>query len=331
MPAALPLSELSAQDQLVQNLFAPPPPSRYNTGGGGGDNYELQALGASGLLGEAGKFISQLSRIQEIRKVEDEARTAAEEIGRIPLLDPQYQQRVMDVQSRFPMAFGTQPVQSVLRNNMGAQDDIARQQLAQREFQQKQGKLLGRQAIRKASLEQLAQLEEEAPPELVAELGPDIEKRAMALGEAQTLYQQLPPSLRTTVDPTNPLAVKNALNKHQAQLPPFFTKIKNNPDEQANAIMYAEQIKALRDKETKGMETDNKFTLSEAEDATLVAAQEGLESLVGKNPPVDAILKTKSLLMGGGSGGGGDGKDWRPSILLNSLSAPLTPAANVGQ
>lgn len=330
MPAALPLSELSAQDQLVQNLFAPPPPSRYNMGGSGGDNYELQALGASGLLGEAGKFISQLSRIQEIRKAEKEAQMAAEEIGRIPLLDPQYQQRVMDVQSRFPMAFGTQPVQSALRNTMSARDDIARQQMAQDEAQQKQSKLLGRQAIRKASLEQLAQLEEEAPPELVAELGPDIERRAMALGEAQTLYQQLPPSLRTTVDPTNPLAVKNALNKHKSQLPPFFSKIKDNPDEQANAIMYAEQIKALRDKETKGVETDKKFSLSEAEDATLLAAQEGLEALVGKNPPIDAILKTKSLLMGGG-GGGGDGKDWRPSILLNSLSAPLTPAANVGQ
>ena len=202
MPAALPLSELSAQGQVIQNLFAPPQPSRYNTGGGGGDNYELQALGASGLLGNAGKFISQLSRIQEIRKVENEARTAAEEIGRIPLLDPQYQQRVMDVQSRFPMAFGTQPVQSALRSNMSAQDDIARQQLAQDKYQREQQKLLGRQSIRKASLEQLAQIEEQAPPELVAELGPDIEKRAMALGEAETLYQQLPPSLRTRVDPS---------------------------------------------------------------------------------------------------------------------------------
>jgi hypothetical protein len=296
MPAALPLSALSAQDQVIQNLFAPPQPSRYNTGGGGGDNYELQALGASGLLGNAGKFISQLSRIQEIRKVEDEARTAAEEIGRIPLLDPQYQQRVMDVQSRFPMAFGTQPVQSALRNNMSAQDDIARQQLAQDKYQQEQQKLMGKQFIRKSSLEQLAQLEEQAPPELVAELGPDIEKRAMALGEAETLYQQLPPSLRTRVDPSNPTAVKSALNKHTSQLPPFFSKIKNNPDEQANAITYAEQIKALRDKETKGMETDRKFMLAEDESATLTAAQEGLEALVGKNPPIDAIIKTKSLL-----------------------------------
>ncbi len=296
MPAALPISELSAQDQLVQSLFAPPPPSRYNTGGGGGDNYELQALGNSGLLGEAGKFISQLSRIQEIRKAENEAQMAAEEIGRIPLLDPQYQQRVMDVQSRFPMSFGTQPVQSALRNTMGARDDIARQQMAQDEAQQKQSKLLGKQFVRKATLEQLAQMEEEAPPETVAELGPDIEKRAMALGEAQTLYQQLPPARRVNVDPNNPIAIKNELNKHLAQLPPFFSKIKNNPDEQANAIMYAEQIKALNDKVAKGMETDKRFTLPEDENAVLLAAQEGLESLVGKNPPVEAIIKTKSLL-----------------------------------
>jgi hypothetical protein len=314
MPAALPLSALSAQDQVIQNLFAPPQPSRYNTGGGGGDNYELQALGASGLLGNAGKFISQLSRIQEIRKVEDEARTAAEEIGRIPLLDPQYQQRVMDVQSRFPMAFGTQPVQSALRNNMSAQDDIARQQLAQDKYQQEQQKLMGKQFIRKSSLEQLAQLEEQAPPELVAELGPDIEKRAMALGEAETLYQQLPPSLRTRVDPSNPTAVKSALNKHKSQLPPFFSKIKDNPDEQANAIMYAEQIKALKDKQNV-----KDYEATEDEFNTLTAAQEGLEALVGKNPPIDAIIKTKSLL-GGGGGGGGDGKDWRPSIILNGLT-----------
>ena len=281
----------------MQSLFAPPPPSRYNTGGGGGgDNYELQALGNSGLLGEAGKFISQLSRIQEIRKAEKEAQMAAEEIGRIPLLDPQYQQRVMDVQSRFPMSFGTQPVQSALRNTMGARDDIARQQMAQDEAQQKQSKLLGKQFVRKATLEQLAQMEEEAPPETVAELGPDIEKRAMALGEAQTLYQQLPPARRVNVDPNNPIAIKNELNKHLAQLPPFFTKIKNNPDEQANAIMYAEQIKALNDKVSKGMETDKRFTLPEDENAVLLAAQEGLESLVGKNPPVEAIIKTKSLL-----------------------------------
>lgn len=280
----------------MQSLFAPPPPSRYNTGGGGGDNYELQALGNSGLLGEAGKFISQLSRIQEVRKAEKEAQMAAEEIGRIPLLDPQYQQRVMDVQSRFPMSFGTQPVQSALRNTMGARDDIARQQMAQDEAQQKQSKLLGKQFVRKATLEQLAQMEEEAPPETVAELGPDIEKRAMALGEAQTLYQQLPPARRVNVDPNNPIAIKNELNKHLAQLPPFFTKIKNNPDEQANAIMYAEQIKALNDKVSKGMETDKRFTLPEDENAVLLAAQEGLESLVGKNPPVEAILKTKSLL-----------------------------------
>jgi hypothetical protein len=297
MPAALPISALSAQDQVIQNLFAPPQPSRYNMGGGGGgDNYELQALGASGLLGNAGKFISQLARIQEIRKEENEAKTAAEEIGRIPLLDENYQQRVMEVQSRFPMAFGTQPVQSALRNNMSAQDDIARQQLAQDKYQQDQRKLLGRQSVRKASLEQLAQLEEQAPPELVAELGPDIEKRAMALGEAETLYQQLPPALRPRVDKNNPTAVKSALNKHTSQLPPFFSKIKNNPDEQANAITYAEQIKALRDKETKGAETDKKFSLSEDENATLTAAQEGLEALVGKNPPIDAIIKTKSLL-----------------------------------
>jgi hypothetical protein len=291
MPAALPLSALSAQDQVIQNLFAPPQPSRYNTGGSGGDNYELQALGASGLLGNAGKFISQLSRIQEIRKVEDEARTAAEEIGRIPLLDPQYQQRVMDVQSRFPMAFGTQPVQSALRNNMSAQDDIARQQLAQDKYQQEQQKLMGKQFIRKSSLEQLAQLEEQAPPELVAELGPDIEKRAMALGEAETLYQQLPPSLRTRVDKSNPTAVKSALNKHKSQLPPFFSKIKDNPDEQANAIAYAEQIKALKDKQNV-----KDYEPTEEEFNTLTAAQEGLEALVGKNPPIDAIIKTKSLL-----------------------------------
>lgn len=280
----------------MQSLFAPPPPSRYNTGGGGGDNYELQALGNSGLLGEAGKFISQLSRIQEIRKAENEAQMAAEEIGRIPLLDPQYQQRVMDVQSRFPMSFGTQPVQSALRNTMGARDDIARQQMAQDEAQQKQSKLLGKQFVRKATLEQLAQMEEEAPPETVAELGPDIEKRAMALGEAQTLYQQLPPARRVNVDPNNPIAIKNELNKHTSQLPPFFSKIRNNPDEQANAITYAEQIKALNDKIAKGMETDKRFTLPEDENAVLLAAQEGLESLVGKNPPVEAIIKTKSLL-----------------------------------
>jgi hypothetical protein len=326
MPAALPISELSAQGQLVQSLFAPPQPSRYNMGGGGGgDSYELQALGASGLLGNAGKFISQLARIQEIRKEENDAKTAAEEIGRIPLLDENYQQRVMEVQSRFPMAFGTQPVQSALRNNMSAQDDIARQQLAQDKYQQDQRKLLGRQSVRKASLEQLAQLEEQAPPELVAELGPDIEKRAMALGEAETLYQQLPPALRTRVDPNNPTAVKSALNKHTSQLPPFFSKIKNNPDEQANAITYAEQIKALKDKQNV-----KDYEPTEEEFNTLTAAQEGLEALVGKNPPIDAIIKTKPLLMGGG-GGGGDGKDWRPSILLNSISAPLTTAPNVGQ
>jgi len=292
MPAALPISELSAQGQLVQSLFAPPQPSRYNMGGGGGgDSYELQALGASGLLGNAGKFISQLARIQEIRKEENDAKTAAEEIGRIPLLDPQYQQRVMEVQSRFPMAFGTQPVQSALRSNMSAQDDIARQQLAQDKYQQDQQKLLGRQSVRKASLEQLAQLEEQAPPELVAELGPDIEKRAIALGEAETLYQQLPPALRTRVDPNNPTAVKSALNKHTSQLPPFFSKIKNNPDEQANAITYAEQIKALKDKQNV-----KDYEPTEEEFNTLTAAQEGLEALVGKNPPIDAIIKTKSLL-----------------------------------
>jgi hypothetical protein len=323
MPAALPISELSAQGQLVQSLFAPPQPSRYNMGGG--DSYELQALGASGLLGNAGKFISQLARIQEIRKEENDAKTAAEEIGRIPLLDENYQQRVMEVQSRFPMAFGTQPVQSALRNNMSAQDDIARQQLAQDKYRQDQQKLLGRQSVRKASLEQLAQLEEQAPPELVAELGPDIEKRAMALGEAETLYQQLPPALRTRVDKSNPTAVKSALNKHTSQLPPFFSKIKNNPDEQANAIAYAEQIKALKDKQNV-----KDYEPTEEEFNTLTAAQEGLEALVGKNPPIDAIIKTKPLLMGGG-GGGGDGKDWRPSILLNSISAPLTTAPNVGQ
>jgi hypothetical protein len=315
MPAALPISALSAQDQVIQNLFAPPQPSRYNMGGGGGgDNYELQALGASGLLGNAGKFISQLARIQEIRKEENEAKTAAEEIGRIPLLDENYQQRVMEVQSRFPMAFGTQPVQSALRNNMSAQDDIARQQLAQNKYQQEQQKLLGRQSVRKASLEQLAQLEEQAPPELVAELGPDIEKRAMALGEAETLYQQLPPALRPRVDKSNPTAVKSALNKHKSQLPPFFSKIKDNPDEQANAIAYAEQIKALKDKQNV-----KDYEPTEEEFNTLTAAQEGLEALVGKNPPIDAIIKTKPLLMGGG-GGGGDGKDWRPSIILNGLT-----------
>lgn len=280
---------------MISSLFAPAKPTTYAPSAGG-DPAAIDALGASGLLGNAGKFISQLSRIQEIRKAENEAQMAAEEIGRIPLLDPQYQQRVMDVQSRFPMSFGTQPVQSALRNTMGARDDIARQQMAQDEAQQKQSKLLGKQFVRKATLEQLAQMEEEAPPETVAELGPDIEKRAMALGEAQTLYQQLPPARRVNVDPNNPIAIKNELNKHLAQLPPFFTKIKNNPDEQANAIMYAEQIKALNDKIAKGMETDKRFTLPEDENAVLLAAQEGLESLVGKNPPVEAIIKTKSLL-----------------------------------
>lgn len=317
MPATLPLS---AQDQMISSLFAPPKPTTYAPAAGG--DAAVDALGASGLLGNAGKFMSQLSRIQEARKMEQEAKVASEEIGRIPTLDPQYNERVTDVQNRFPMVFGTQPVQSALRRSLGARDEVAQQAQKEEETRLEQDKLAGKQFIRKAGPEQLAQFEEQADPRLVATLGPDMEKRASALGEADTLLQQLPVAARKGIDPNNLIAVKNAVNKHVAQLPPIFSKIKNNPDEQVNAVMYAEQIKALKDKQSA-----KDYEATEDEFNALTAAQENLENLVGKNPPIDLILKAKPLL----GGGGGDGKDWRPSIILNSLSAPLTPAANVGQ
>jgi len=278
---------LSAQNQLIETLFAPPPP----TVTGAAPDDAMTALGGSGMLGDAGRFIANLSRLQEARRQEQEAASVATEIGALNPLDENYDQRVTEIQNRAPMAFATRPVQAAWQRSQRAKGEFARQQEKEARQMNEQRKLQAQQFVRKASPEQLAQLEEEMP-DIAAAIGPDMEKRIGALGEAETLYQQLPPAVRVKVDPNNPLAVKKAVNQFQQKVPAVFGKIKSNPDEMMNAIGAAERVKALLDKQKQ-----DGYAPPQSEYDEIAALQEGLETTLGqRSPNLDAIIQAKPLV-----------------------------------
>lgn len=325
----------TAREQLIEDIFQPQPQSMPQS---------MTMAGAPPLLGRTGNFMDQFARIQNQRAQEQASMQAAQMIGSLAPLDPQYDEKVQAIQTQFPMVFGTQPVQSALRRSLQAREsgrkqteestqqqstvnaikeidaldptdadletkltDIQgrfpnvlssspvqsaiRRTLAKRDVEMKkaesQAKADTLRFINKATPEQLATLANEQP-EIASVFNKEIERRSQALAEADSLIKSLPLAVAETVDRTDPIAVKKAVEEFKRRVPLPLAKIKESPDQMALAVDYAKQIQALRQKGDQ---------MEDADFAAETSLMEELETITGvKRPNVEVIAKAGSLL-----------------------------------
>lgn len=246
----------------------------------------------AGIFGGAGRLLQQFDRQAAQLKEEELVNRATQEINSINPLDPQYYEKVQQVQSRYAPVFSARPVQENLRLGVAQRREAEQLMEEQSKAQAEQREAGIGAAIRKADAGELEQFIQEDPVTAM-KMAPQIASRESKLADAEILASTVPSHVLTGIDRTNPLEVKKKVAAFKQSLPPLMQKL-DNPASMAEAVALAEQWDAINRKMA-----NKDYEVTEDDSAALTAIQSGLETIFGganvQSP--DAILKAKDKIV----------------------------------